>query len=335
MAVTRLSDIIEPEVFTEYVTVNSMVKTGLIDTGVVARNSLIEAQLRAGSDLFNIPGWNDLGEDEPNAVNDDPAEFSVPLKVTALKQRGRKFYCHQSWSAMNFASELAGSDAIQHIQNRVVAWWARALQRRIIATMQGVLADNVANDAGDMVKNVSVSSGTPAAANLFSRQAFIDAAYTLGDRADDVKAVFVHSVIAKRMQNNNDIDFIPDAAGEVMIPTFMGCRVIVDDSMPVTVATTTTYLSVLLGAGAIGFGMTAPNIADGTEVESIPSAGLGGGQQVLHSRNNIVVHPAGYDWIEGTLAEASPLLADLRQAEHWNRVVTRKHVPIAFLITND
>jgi len=79
------------------------------------------------------------------------------------------------------------------------------------------------------------------------------------------------------------------------------------------------------------WGLTAPRIADGTEIESKPAAGNGGGQQVLHSRVNLAIHPAGFSWVEGSVAGDSPTIAELKAAANWDRVVERKAVPIAFL----
>ena len=47
---------------------------------------------------------------------------------------------------------------------------------------------------------------------------------------------------------------------------------------------------------------------------------------------NMGLQPLGFTWVEGTLTEASPLIADLDDAAHWDRVLERKHVPVAFLI---
>ncbi len=93
---------------------------------------------------------------------------------------------------------------------------------------------------------------------------------------------------------------------------------IVDDGLPVASG---DYTTVLFGRGAVGYAMAAPVVADGTEVESLPSAGNGGGQQVLHSRVNLGVHPAGFGWVEGTVASESPTLAELALAGNWVRVV--------------
>ena len=330
MATTQLSDIIKPDVFTAYLVQNAMEKTALVQSGVLVPNAVINTQLTAGSDAFSVPFWRDLGNDEANVVNDDPASLASPKKIQTGKQFIRKAFLHQSWSAMNLASELAGSDALARIQDRAVAYWNRQLQRRLVASLSGVLADNAANDSGDMILDI-----TAATANTFSPEAVIDAAGTLGDSMDTVTGIAMHSDLYRQALKADLIEFIQPSAGSMRMPTYRGLAVIVDDGMPKVSdgATGFKYTSVLFGAGAVGYGLTAPAIAEGTEVENIPGAGNGGGQQILHSRVNLAVHPAGFAWVEGTLAGDSPTIAELGAAAHWDRVVERKAVPMAFLVT--
>ncbi|WP_323847019.1 hypothetical protein [Microbulbifer magnicolonia] len=324
MAVTQLADVIVPTEFTPYIVQNTFEKTALAMSGVAARNSVIDRQLQAGADSFGVPFWNDLGNDEANLASDDPDTHSTPKKINAGKQTVRKSFLHQSWSAMNLASELAGSDALARIQNRVTAYWERQLQRRIIGSLKGILADNEANYSGDMVLDIS---GLTGGAELFSAAAVIDATASLGDNLSAVSAIAMHSDVYRAALKNDLIATITDSQGR-NFQTFRGLAVIVDDGLAPAVD---VYLSVLFGPGAIGYGMAGPNIAAGTEIENIPSAGSGGGQQVLHSRMNMAVHPAGFAWKEGSVVADSPSLAELEVASNWDRVVERKAVPLAFL----
>ncbi len=52
---------------------------------------------------------------------------------------------------MSLASELSGDSALARIQDRVTAYWDRQIEKRVISTLLGVLASNVANNASDMV----------------------------------------------------------------------------------------------------------------------------------------------------------------------------------------
>ncbi|KIN72786.1 major capsid protein [Sulfitobacter guttiformis] len=324
MAVTRLSDVVIPEEFTTYTVQNSMENSALVQSGVAARNGEIEAQLRAGAESFSVPFWNDLSDDEADIVSDDPDTSSTPAKLGSGKQIVRKSFLHKSWSAMNLASELSGDDALTRIQNRTTAYWTRQAQRRLIGSLNGILGDNVANDSGDMLQDITAETG---AANKFSVAAVIDAAGTLGDQMGGLSAMGVHSDTYKVILKSDAIEYVPDSQGG-MIATYRGMALIVDDLLPVL---TGDYTSVLFGAGAVGWGMTAPRIAEGTEIESKPSAGNGGGQQVLHSRVNLAMHPAGFAWQESSVVGDSATIAELGEATNWNRVVERRAVPLAFL----
>lgn len=324
MAVVQIADVIVPVKFTAYTVQNTLEKTALVDSGVAARNAAIDDQLQAGADSFTIPFWNDLPNDEADIVNDDPASNSVPSKIGTGKQVVRKAFLHKSWSAMNLASELAGDDANARIESRVAAYWSRQAQRRLIATLKGILADNVANDAGDMVEDISAAEGD---ASKFSAAAVIDAAGTLGDSMRDLVAIGLHSDVYKAALKADLIQTLPDSQGG-FIQTFRGLGIVMDDSLPVTAG---VYTSVLFGRNAVGYGTSAPRVAAGSAVETIESAGNGGGQEILHSRINLSIHPLGFQWKETTVAAESPSIAELALAANWDRVVERKAIPLAFL----
>ena len=81
----------------------------------------------------------------------------------------------------------------------------------------------------------------------------------LGDAADALTALIMHSAVYTTLQKQNLIAFIPNARGEVNIPTYLGYRVIIDDGVPVSGSgderVFTTYL---VGSGAIGRGEGVP-----------------------------------------------------------------------------
>lgn len=325
MATVQITDIIVPTQFTSYVVENSVEKSALVQSGIVTRNAEIDAHLTAGADSFSVPFWKDLANDEANVVSDDPAVFATARKLSTGKQIVRKSFLHSSWAAMNLASELAGADALTRIQDRAAAYWARQAQRRLISTLNGILADNVANDASDMVNNISAGVGDAA---KFSAAAVIDTAGTLGDSLRDLVAIGMHSATYKAALKADLIATLPNSQGG-FIQTFRGLGILIDDDLPLAAG---NYTSVLFGAGAIGYGMTAPRVAAGTEIENVPGAGNGGGQQILHSRVNLALHPLGFAWKEVAVVGDSPTIAELATVTNWDRVAERKNVPLAFLI---
>lgn len=323
MAVTRISDVVVPEEFTSYLVQNTMKKTALVQSGVATQNALILQQLALGSHSFNVPFWNDLADDEANIVTDNPDEHSTPKNIGTSKQIVRKSYLHQSWSAMNLASELSGSDALIRIQNRVTEYWNRQLQSRLIASLKGVLAENQASHNGDMVYD---AKGAP-----LDGKNVIRAAATLGDSMGDVRGIAMHSAQYAEALENDLIDFIRDSQGSLVMTTYRGLAVVVDDGLAPDA--NGIYTNILFGQGAVGYATAAPRIAEGTEIENLPSAGNGGGQQVLHTRINTALHPLGFTWVESSVASESPGIAELANPANWKRNVERKAVPVAFLLT--
>ena len=325
MATVRLADVIVPETFTKYQVQNSVEKTDFWKSGALLNNAAIQEQLTAGANSFTIPYWLDLANTEADIANDDPDQFSTPGKIGSGKQIVRKAYLHSSWSTMNLASELSGDDAANRIQDRVASYWGKQWQRRAIATLNGVLANNIADNNGDMVLDITKLTGEKA---KFSATAVIDCAQTMGDAADGLVGICMHSDTYSVALKADLIEFVKDSAGRP-IRTYRGLFIVVDDSMP---RDDGEYVTTLVGFGALGFGISEPRIAPGTEIENIPGAGNGGGQIILHSRFNVGIQPLGFSWLETNVEGESPTLAEVALPVNWKRVAERKAVPLAFLV---
>ena len=336
MATVQLADIIDVKVFQDLPAVNSPEKTAFYQSGIVTRSSLFDTLATSAGKTAELPFWKDIDETvAPNLSTDNPGTLASPSKIVQGEQISRKAFLNKGLSASDLASELAmGPRAMEHIRNRVDTYWTRQWQRRLIASCNGVLADNVANNASDMVVNVAVeSTGAQTASTKFNRDSFTDAVYTMGDAADSLRAIGVHSRVMQQMVKNDDIVYIPDSQGQLTIPTYMGLRVIVDDSMTVIAGSTSgfKYVSVLFGEGAFAYGDGAPIVP--VEVERQEAQGNGAGVETLWTRKTWILHPAGYQ-NTGTPASFSFTPAELALDATWSRVVERKNVPLSFLITN-
>lgn len=334
----RLSDVFIPSVYGSYTAVNNPETSALVRAGVVSTSDLLNQVARGGGKQITVPFWKDIDPTiEPNYSNDDPADLAVPNKIGSGTFTARTVWMNQGFGEMDLVQELAGASPLAHVRNRFGEYWTRQQNRRVIATAVGLLADNVANDAGDMLVDISGNAGDAA---KFSSDSFVDAAYTLGDNADAITAIAVHSSIEARMVKNDDIVNVTDSQGNLVMRTYKGRAVIVDDQLPVSGSgADRIYTSILFGRGAVGFGGVEGNVfAAGVGVPKTPAevsrtaeAGNGGGMESIWERRTWMLHPFGFEWIEGSLTEMSPTLADLRLAAHWNRVVDRKQVPMAFI----
>jgi hypothetical protein len=336
MATTRLSDIIDVTVFQDLPQVDGPEKTAFFESGIVTRNGMLDTLANAPGKIAELPFWNDLdGSVEVNYSDDNPANSATPQKIVQGEQIARKAFVNQGWQAADLASELAmGGTAMDAIRAKVDRYFSRQWQRRLVASANGILADNVANDSGDMTVDVAAEAvASQTADTKFNRDVFTEAVYTMGDAATDLSAIAVHSAIMAQMVKNDDIVYIPDSQGRLTIPTYMGLHVIVDDGMTVTAGTTDgfKYTSVIFGSGAFGYGVGAPETP--VEVEREAAQGNGGGIETLWVRNTWILHPFGFQ-ATGTPAGESFTNTELAAATSFDRVLDRKLVPMSFLITN-
>lgn len=334
----RLSDAFIPSVYGTYTAVNNPETSAFVQAGVIAQSPFLNTMIAGAAKSFVVPFWQDIDPTiEPNYSNDDPNDLAVAQKIGSGTMTARKTWVNQSFGEMDLVAELAGSDPLQHVKNRFGTYWTRQQERRLIATCVGVIADNIANDGGDM--GIDISGGVGDVAK-FNSDAFVDASYTMGDQVENIRAIAIHSMVAARLDKNNEIETIRDSDGNILLKSYKGRAVIVDDSLPVSgVGADRIYTSFLYGAGAVGFaGIEGHAFAMGEGLPKVPAwvereeqSGNGGGSETIGERHTWMLHPFGFEWIEGTLTEFSPTLADLRLAAHWNRVVARKNVPFAFI----
>lgn len=359
---TQISDVIVPQVFTPYTQQLTMEKTAIIQSGIAARDDFLDNLLAGGGLTFTVPSWQDIGDPAENVSSDDPNTSSTPNITQTSAEIAVRLSRNASWSTMRLATALAGSDPMQSIASRVSDYWVRRLQRAFVAVANGIFANNALADPtlgrsgnvglnaaygkqNDLTHDIS-GGGFSAGVTNFSASAFIDTATLLGDAAEDVTAVFMHSVVYSTAQKNNLIDFIPDSEGKVNIPTFLGRRVIVDDGMPNPAGDASNgaqtaagiYHTWLVGPASFRLGVGTPVVP--TEVFRFPDRGNGAGSDILYNRVEWSIHPVGHAYVGTPAQQGGPTNAatsnNLAHSNSWVRVFPeRKQIKLARLITRE
>lgn len=333
MAVTRLSDAIVPEVFTAYMLKQTMEQADIFRSGAIAQDAQMSALLAGGGRLFQHPSWGDLDNTESGIGNDDPSSIATPGKIGSFKLQFVRQFRTRGWSSARLVKELAGSDPQLAISSRVGEYWARQFERFLVATLTGVFADNVANDSGDMVYDITAETGVDA---MISADAVLETKQTMGDAANALKLLIMHSRVYTNLQKQNLIDFIPNARGEVTIPTYLGYQVLVTDNVPVTSlgGGNYAYTTYMLGQGVVGFAESPPDMP--VETERKPDQGNGAGVDVLWTRRQFGLHTYGFNWTDASCVGEFPTNAELATAGNWDRKwPERKQVSLAALITKN
>lgn len=309
---TRLTDSIIPSVYAQYSFEAHVQSLEIFQAGVLYADPAISSKLSMGGRSVDMPGWKDLGNDASEPVNDDPSD-SIELKnIGSRREVAARHMRAQAWGVPDLTAILAGDDPLRVIVNRQTDYWQRAHKLVLINMLKGVIADNIANDSGDMVLDTNAS---------ITETDAIDAAYLMGDRADQFTTWWMHSKQMKALKKLDLIDFIPSSQqGGMMIPTYMGLRCVVDDDIPVS---STEYTAFLFKPRAIMWNELPVNTEGGPlERDRKPRQGHGGGVTELVSRRHFVPHVPGTRWLDGSTAGEFATDAELALAANWDRTAT-------------
>lgn len=335
MALTQISDVIVPEDWDSYKSEMSVDSSAFVQSGIMVRDPLLDQFATSGGRQANLPFWTPLDHDDEALIsNDNPADIATPSKISAGKMVAQTAYINKPYQAADLASELAGANAMDAIKDKMEGYFTGQVERRLIASVEGIGADSAVSHGEDMINDISIEDGDNATAdNLFSRAAFTKAMFTMGDAFKKLSGTAMHSTVYNRVADNDDIAYIPDSQG-VLTSTYMGKTVIVDDNITVEAGLTSGFKfnTYIFGQGAFGYGEGTP--LNPVEVERSALGGNGGGIETLVTRKQMIIHPFGYQFTAASMAGESPTIAELKLPANWTRVFSRKNVPVAILVTN-
>lgn len=307
-AVTRIQDVIVPEIFAPYIINRTMELSAFWTSGVVGpAGAEIQSNVNKGGYLIHMPFWNDL-YGRSQLLSD--TESLITNKITAAQDVAVQHYRGNAWSSNDLAAMLAGDDPMRAIGNLVAAYWSRDFQATLLLTLKGAFA------AANMTDNILDISGNTGDAAQINGRTFIDAQQRLGDAKAQLTAVAMHSAVESHLAKNDLIVTERDSTGRALFNTFMGKRVIVDDGMPVAGDVFTSYL---FAAGAIGYAAGNPRVAVETDRDSLA------GEDILVNRQTFVLHPRGIKW-QGDSTGVTPSDAEMSDGDNWIRVYESKQI---------
>lgn len=291
-------------------------KSALLSSGICSSDSNIK--LGAGNTIVNLPFWKNLtGDDE--ILSDSNAmtvgNISTGKDIACVHLRGR------AWSANDLASILAGDNAMTAIGNKTADYWNKQIQTVLIKSLEGAFsATGVANA---LVNDISTKSGSEA---VISANAMLDTMAKLGDKADELTGVMMSSAVMFKLLKMDLIDYIPASEGKSSLATYMGKRVIIDDSLAGTSGG--VYPIYFFGNGAVAFNEGTDVVNVETDRDSLA------GDDLLITRRQFTMHPRGIAWhpAENVPAGVTPSNAELANGGNWSLVEEPKNVAITKLI---
>lgn len=315
--VTKISDVIVPEIFTPYVIEKTAEKSRILTSGIAIANPKLNELVTAGGITMNMPYWKDLtGDDEVLSDQNPltPGKINADKDIAALLLRGK------AWGANELAGALAGDDPMEAIADRVADYWARQEQKILVSVLTGIFA------AASMSNHILDKSTQVISGNMV-----LDAKQLLGDSADQLQAIMMHSAVYTELQKQNLIQYTTTSDGKITIPTYLTYQVIVDDGMPVQTVgeganAYKVYTTYLFAKGSIGRGEGTPVSLTPTETDRDSLAG----EDILINRRALVLHAMGVKWV-GQPVGVTPSNAELATGTNWVRVYEDKNIGLVAL----
>jgi len=336
MPKTAVADIIIPTEFEKYAIERTAELSAFGQSGIVEMAPEFDELAAGGGREVKMPFWKDLSG--ARQLLSDAASLTVN-KITSDQDIARIQNDAQVWSVNHLASVISGDDPMQAIVDLVADYWARTDEGIIISCLKGIFA--AASMAGNLLSIKSETIAGQSAATRLNGATFVDATQKLGDRADRLTAIGMHSATEAALRKLDLIDFIPDSEGKSQIRSFQGRRVIVDDSLPVRAGATDgfVYTSYLFGPGAFAKGSAKLDSkplqggfgTEGVELARVPLDS----DSVLINRRRYILHPRGVKFNSAAVAGDSPTNAELETAANWTRVYENKNVRIVAIEHNN
>src|SRR5688572_29198920 len=336
MAKTAVADIIIPTEFEKYAIERTAELSAFGQCGIIESAPEFDEIASEGGREVKMPFWKDLTA--TRQLLSDSASLTVN-KITSDQDIARIHNDAQVWSVNHLAKVISGDDPMQAIVDLVADYWARIDEGLLVSCLRGVFA--AASMSGNLLAIHSESIAGQSAATRLNGSTFVDACAKLGDRADRLTAVGMHSATEAALRKLDLIDFIPDSEGKAMLRTFQGRRVVVDDNLPTRAGSTdgTVYTTYLFGQGAFAKGSARLDSnplqggfgTEGVELARVPLDS----DTVLINRRRYICHPRGVKFNSTTVAGDSPTNAELELAVNWTRVWENKNVRIVAVTHNN
>ncbi len=312
--VTKISDVIVPEIFGPYMIEKTTELSRVLSSGIATPDPKIAALINEGGKTINLPSWNgnfSVDDDDDAAV--DGVAMSV-TKITAYDDVACKHVRNKGFGATDLSKFFSGDDPMGAILECVGGYWARKMQKILLKTLEGVFK------SASMASNVLDNS-----VGVISYETLTSAMYLLGDHYDSLTAVAMHSAVMNKLAQLKLLETYPNPTDRAPYYTsLLGKSIIVDDSL--VPDENGVYPVYLFGAGSIAYNEATGII--NAETDRDKQAGV----DYLFTRRAFTMHPRGVKWV-GTIEGDTPSYTELATGTNWQLVSNAKNVRIALLKT--
>lgn len=197
---TKIADLISQQAFTDAVVKESLKLSKFYQCGIISADPLIQKAAddsRTGGWTINMPYYDaiDKNVEEAEPIAEGQAltihKMTMGQDVAIATRRGVAL----GWT--DLARSLAGGnkDPAEVAKMQIGKLWMIEAQKKLIATLNGVFANNVTANNSDLYLDLTEGKTSDADTSKLNALTFFDAAQMLGDRKTNLSGLAMNSKV--------------------------------------------------------------------------------------------------------------------------------------------
>ena len=322
MAVTKVANIIVPQVYSKYALEKTTELWELMQAGIVERNAEFDSRAAGGGAAINLPFFKEFTGDSKLLDENTPA---TPQPIGTNQDTAALFNRFEAWGDNVLSQWLSGDDPLMQIATMEGGYWMRAYHRILFKILTGLFDNTSGVLRVSHRSNIYTDVASPAEAAKLSATTFADGTQLLGDNSQALEVVAMHSEVETSLRKRELVqDFQPSGLTK-RIPTFNNRLVVVDDACPkVAGANAPAFTTFVFGRGSFALGLDTTDPEDMHETDRNALAH----ESYLVSRRRFILHPRGVRWIGTPASNSGPSDAELTTPTNWTKVYFDKNIRI-------
>lgn len=320
--ITKILDTITPEQYTQYTNYHSEQHSAFIQSGIMVPTPTLDATIQGGGLLVTMPEWGQTALTDQVLNEDDAIETG---KVQAKKQVAPVLYRGTGASYTDLAAIVSGSNPATQILNDFADYTLMSDQSIMQSIIKGLFAKGTGANKGALLDS-HVSDQSEAQNPVICPEMVIDARSILGTSRSKLTVIALHSKVKAELEKQNvqTKHYIPASESKAGFDTYLGMRVVEDDTL---IPVNGVYETYLYATGAFGRNTATPNDMVTFETDRDKSKG----RNMLYVRRARVIHPFGLEFTNDTTTGLTPKNADLAIAKNWKKVREDKKIGLICL----
>lgn len=319
----------DEEVFTGMMQEEDYWKNPILASGIVQQDNSIMDLIGEKGNVATIPIYKPLDANESGmeALNNDGETNNTPVEISGNKQTCMMIQRMKAFKAKDFTKELTGADPMTQIKNKIAGYYQQVWENEMMNIAKAVLGVTALKEHVLDLGEKAIDAGS----------VYDIGQAALGDMADGLGLMVMHSMIYKEYQKMGMVDFDKYVIGEVIqkevtLPTIAGKHVLVTDRYTSNglTGTNAVYSTFLFGEGAF-LSCDKKNYEKQYTTNYDPETAAG--IDKFYTKQGKVLHPNGLSLAVDNIEKESPTFAELGTSSNYALKFNTKNVKMGLILS--